>query len=105
MVLNRLLERDGEQEVEWSQLVDEVARYYASRKNASTAIVRDVNRLGALGAITVRREQIDEKRSRFWIGANLNWPSQITDTEFFMKIEQLPRSKTSTFPTPTTNGL
>lgn len=102
MVLNRLLERDGE--VDWLQLIEEVAPYYASRKNAPNAIARDVNRLGALGAITIRRENVDDKRYRFLIGVNLNWPSQITDTEFFMKIERLPRSKTSTFPTPT-NGL
>jgi hypothetical protein len=99
MVLNRLLDRDGE--VEWLQLIEEVSPYYASRKNAGFAITRDVNRLSALGAITVRREAINEKGFRFWIAANLNWPSQITDSEFFMKIERLPRSKTSTFPTPT----
>jgi hypothetical protein len=99
MVLNRLLESDGE--VDWLQLIEEVAPFYASRKNAPFAIARDVNKLGAMGAIKVRREIIDEKRSKFWIAANLNWPAQITDTEFFLKIERLPRSKTSTFPTPT----
>lgn len=99
MVLNWLLDREGE--IDWLQLIDEVAPYYASRKNATFAIARDVNKLGALGAITVRREMVDEKRHRFWIAANLNWPSQITETEFFMRIQGLPRSKTSTFPTPT----
>lgn len=97
-VLNRLLERDGE--VEWPQLVDEVTPYYASRKNAMFAIVRDVNRLGALGAITIRVDN-SHKRPRFFIAADLNWPSRITDTEFFAALEQLPKSKTSMFPTPT----
>ena len=99
MVLNRLLDRDGE--VEWLQLVEEVTPYYASRKNAMFAIVRDVNRLSALGAITVRSERPQEKRPRFFIAADLNWPSRITDTDFFAALERLPKSKTSMFPTPT----
>jgi len=99
MVLNRLLDREGE--VEWPELVEEVTPYYASRKNAMFAIVRDVNRLGALGAITIRAEHLPQKRARFFIAADLNWPSRITDTEFFTAIEQLPKSKTSMFPTPT----
>lgn len=99
MVLNRLLDRDGE--VEFSQLVEEVTPYYASRKNAMFAIVRDVNRLGAFGAITIRREDAPQKRAQFWIAADLNWPSRITDAEFFAALERLPKSKTSTFPTPT----
>jgi len=100
LVLNRLLEIEGE--IEWTELVDHVGRHYVSRKNAAFALVRDVNRLGNLGAIIVRREDLPDKKSRFWISANLNWPAQITETEFFAKIEQMPRSKTSTFPTPTT---
>jgi Fic family protein len=99
MVLNRLL--DHESEVEFSQLVEEVTPYYASRKNVMFAIVRDVNRLGALGAIKIRREDAPQKRPQFWITADLNWPGRITDTEFFAALERLPKSKTSTFPTPT----
>jgi Fic family protein len=99
MVLNRLLDR--EDEVEFAQLAEEVTPYYASRKNAMFAIVRDVNKLGALGAITIRREDAPQKRPLFWIAADLNWPSRITDTEFFAALERLPKSKTSTYPTPT----
>ena len=99
MVLNRLLDSDGE--VEWTQLVKEVTPYYASRKNTMFAIVRDVNRLGALGAITIRRENPEQKRSRLFVAADLNWPSRITDTDFFATLERLPKSKTSMFPTPT----
>lgn len=103
MVLNRLLERDGE--VEWTELTSEVSAYYASRKNAMFALVRDINRLGELGAVTIRREVANEKRDKFWISVNLNWPSQITDTEFFSMIEQFPRSKTSSFPLPTAGAM
>lgn len=99
MVLTRLLDRDGE--VDFQELVDEVTPFYSTRKNAIFAIVRDINRLGALGAISVRRDETPERRPRFWIAADLNWPSRITDTEFFAKVETLPRSKTSSFPAPT----
>jgi hypothetical protein len=100
MVLNRLLDRNGE--VEFTQLVEEVTPYYASRKNAMFAIIRDVNRLGALGAIMIRREDhAVTNRPQFFIKADLNWPSRITDTEFFAKLDSLPKSKTTAFPTPT----
>lgn len=94
MVLNRLLERDGE--VEWESLVEEVREFYSSRKNVVAAIVRDVNRLGALGAVNIRRNGTS-KRPRYFLQANLDWPSTITDTEFFERTEKLPKSKTHRF--------
>ena len=94
MVLNRLLERDGE--VEWLHLIDEVREYYASRKNVVAAIVRDVNRLGTLGAVKIRIDDTNGKR-RYFLEANLDWPSTITDSEFFERIEKLPKSKTHRF--------
>ena len=96
MILNRLLERDDE--IEWTQLIQDVSSYYTSRKNAVFALVRDVNRLSALGAVTVRSE--NSSNSKFWIGVNLHWPSEITETEFFARIEMLPRSKTTSVPVP-----
>ncbi len=93
MLLNHLLDKDGE--IEWRQLVREVRERYASRKNAVAAIVRDINRLSALGAVIVRRED-----KNFYIGVDLDWPSRITDSEFFERLEQLPKSKTYGFLTP-----
>ena len=95
MVLNRLLERDGE--IEWLDLVDEVREYYAGRKNVGAAMVRDVNRLGALGAVRIRLEETEGRKPRYLLQANLDWPSTITDSEFFEKIERLPKSKTHRF--------
>ena len=94
MVLNRLLERDGE--VEWRELVDEVRGYYASRKNIVAAIVRDVNRLRALGAVKIRLDDTGRK-PRYFLKVNLDWPSTITDSEFFERIEKLPKAKTHGF--------
>ena len=94
MVLNHLLERDGE--VEWTELTGDVREHYASRKNIIAAMVRDVNRLGAIGAVKIRLDKSQQSR-RYFIQANLDWPSTITDTEFFEKIEKLPKSKTLGF--------
>ena len=95
MLLNHLLDKDGE--VEWQQLVRDVRGRYVSRKNTVAAIVRDVNRLQELGAVTVRRE---EPSHDIYIGVNLDWPSTITDTEFFERLERLPKSKTYGFLVP-----
>ncbi len=94
VVLNRLLEWDGE--IECLQLVAEVREHYASRKNIVAAIVRDINRLGVLGAVTVRADD-SQARRRFYIEVNLDWPCTITDAEFFERLEQLPKSKTHGF--------
>ena len=99
MVLNRLLERDGE--VEWSRLVDEVRQYYASRKNVAAAMVRDVNRLAQLGAVKIRVKKTIDRKPTYFLEANLDWPGTITDTEFFERIEKLPKSKTHRFLTAT----
>lgn len=99
MLLRHLLDRDAE--VEWTELVREVRSSYETRKNAIAAIARDVNRLRALGAVTVRADQANGgARRRLYIGVDLDWPSRITDSEFFEKLERLPKSKTYSFLVP-----
>ena len=95
MLLNHLLDKDGA--VEWRQLVRDVRGRYKSRKNPLAAIVRDIDRLSVLGAVTVRWE---EPSRDIYIGVNLDWPSTITDTEFFERLERLPKSKTYGFLVP-----
>lgn len=95
MLLNRLLDRNGP--VEFGELVRDLTQEYASRKNSHAAIVRDINRLGSLGAVTVKRVEDEAKKAVFWIGVDLNWPSRITETEFFAQIASLPKSKTYAF--------
>ena len=92
MLLNKLLARDGESE--FTQLVDEVRQFYASRKKVLDAIIRDVNKLGSLGAVKIRAT---EEPRRYYIQADLDWPSTITDSEFFERLEHLPKSKTYRF--------
>ena len=97
-LLNYLLDKDGA--VALNQLRQEVEReweHYASRKDPFAAIARDLVRLRELGAVTVRRE---EPSRDIYIGVNLDWPSTITDSEFFERLKRLPKSKTYGFLVP-----
>jgi len=66
---------------------------YKSRKNPRKAFIRDLNNLIQLGAISAQKGR-DET---FKLQAKLDWPTQITQTEFFRKIKEFPKSKTYTF--------
>jgi hypothetical protein len=58
------------------------------------AFERDLNYLLYIGAIAFRREQ-DPPRPRLF--ANLDWPTQITETEFFKRAKDLPKGKVHSF--------
>ena len=93
-LLNYLLDRDGETAL--SHVLANMRNHYASRKHPLAAMIRDINRLIALGAINVR-DQGENGRPRWFIEVNLDWPSTLTDTEFFERLKQLPHSKTFRF--------
>lgn len=61
---------------------------YAVR-NFLKALSRDLNYLVALGALHVRVERDDSRV----LTANLEWPTQITETEFFRLVKELPKGK------------
>jgi hypothetical protein len=61
------------------------------------ALVRDLNRLYALGAIRITKEEKVGLQTLYHVGVILDWPSKITDTEFFSRLSQLPKSKTYGF--------
>lgn len=95
LLLNYLLDKDSE--IEWPQLVRDMREHYASRKNPTAALERDIGRLQALGAVTVNwKETSPEVR----IGVDLDWPGKITGSEFFEILERLPKSRTYGFLQP-----
>ncbi len=96
-LLNYLLDKDGG--VEWATLVPEVREHYEARKHPVDALVRDVTRLADLGAISINPAR-DAVGFSIHISVNLDWPSTITETEFFEKLKTLPRSKSYSFLTP-----
>lgn len=62
----------------------------ATVKNFHKAFVRDLHYLSQLGAIAVR----DRSAKQEWVASvNLDWPTQITETEFFRLVKELPKGK------------
>ena len=72
---------DKEKPVDWRRFVAEANHLYTKHKDRSAAITRDVSKLLALDAVKVEWDQAGQG----WplISVNLDWPSTITDTEFF----------------------
>jgi Fic family protein len=97
-LLEKLLNADGR--LEFGELARGVKDEYDSRKAPLPALVRDINRLQALGAIRVDREEPRPKNFVYYIDVRLDWPSKITETEFFAKLAALPKSKTYGFLSP-----
>lgn len=103
-LLEKLLNTDGR--IEFSELASSLKEDYKSRKAPVSAIIRDLNRLGALGAILI--ERTDPKPTDatkpgppiYYISVRLDWPSRITEAEFFAKIAAMPKSKTYGFLSP-----
>lgn len=78
---------------DWHQLIKQTSAIYSRLKNPLNAIVRDVNSLSSLGAISVEKLET----GRFRLAVRLQWPSEITETDFFKKIGELPKAKTLSF--------
>lgn len=97
-LLDKLLNADGR--VEFLQLADSVKETYNTRKAPLNAVIRDLNRLRALGAISIQREGENAKTWKYYLSVQLDWPSKITETEFFSKLATLPKSKTHGFLSP-----
>ena len=93
-LLSHLLNRKAP--VEWGSLVADAKRLYAKRKDQPAAIARDVSKLQALGAVKIKWNEALAQAQPL-ISVNLDWPSTITEAEFFEKIKQLPKSKDYSF--------
>lgn len=93
ILLERLLNTDGK--IEFLQLAESLRDTYEKRKIPLRAIVRDINRLQALGAL-----RVEKKGEQYFVSIRLEWPSMITENEFFNKIAAMPKSKTYGFLSP-----
>jgi len=79
-----------------SIMLDELEKHtrasYVGLKNPRTAFYRDVNYLLRLKAIRFNR--IEDKYEMF---ARLEWPTEITESEFFKSVKEMPKARTSGF--------
>ncbi len=89
-LLNLLLE---EEEITLEALTKRTAHFYRV-KNPYKALIRDLNYLIELKAITYKRLP---ENTGFLILIQLEWPMQITETEFFRRAKEMPKAKVHGF--------
>lgn len=92
-ILNQLLEEDA---FTFAELSSRVHHHYTV-KNPTKALIRDLGYLVTLQAITVGRHP---DRSAPLLSINLEWPAQITETEFSQRLREPPKAKLGGFLSP-----
>jgi Fic family protein len=83
--------------IELDKLHDRVARYYASIKNPIIAFYRDIAQLRSLHAVILHQGGPNPSPFEWPISINLEWPQEISETEFFRLIKTMPKGKTFKF--------
>jgi Fic family protein len=69
-------------------------RHLYTVKNPEKALVRDLGYLIRLEALNVRQLPHD---GTSWLSINIDWPAQITETEFFRRVKSMPKGKVHGF--------
>lgn len=87
-ILNLLLKADR---VDFHEIMRMLTALYSSLDNPWKAYVRDIVALLNLGAINVEKNPQD----KWEVWANLEWPQQITETQFFERTRKMPKAKRS----------
>ena len=89
-VLNLLLNQGG---MTLSELIERTAHFYVV-KNPLKALIRDLNYMIGLGALSFEKLSDPPEHK---LAINLEWPTQITETEFFKRVKALPKGKVHGF--------
>ena len=88
-ILKLLLREDS---MELENLISATRQLYGELKNPAHALVRDLRQLAHLSAVTFRQ---DAKTDHWWVDLRLEWPTEITQTDFFERVRNFPKAKTS----------
>ncbi len=91
-ILKVLLDVDS-MKIELERLRQIIESAYSGLKNPWAGLVRDLLNLRELNAIEITRIGEDQ----YEISIRLEWPTEITETEFFEKIKNYPKAKTLSF--------
>ncbi len=75
-------------------VLTERTRHIFNVGNPHRALLRDLNYLIGLGALSAKRLP---ENNEFLISINLDWPTKITDTEFFRRTKEMPKGKVHGF--------
>jgi Fic family protein len=89
-LLNVLLD-EGELEL---ALIGLRTRHLYMVKNPFKALIRDLSYLLRLQAL--RAKEVPDRRD-WLLSVNLEWPTQITESEFFKRVKDLPKAKLNAF--------
>lgn len=90
-ILKVLLEAE---ELPFGELTQKTRHLYGNLGNPQKALSRDVVYLVQLGAV---RFKMDEPAPALAVAIRLEWPTEITETEFFKRARQMPKAKTDGF--------
>lgn len=71
-------------------LFDRTGSFYVSLKNPRKAFIRDIADLLNLDAIRVTEESTGDD---LVISIRLEWPTEITETDFFARVKKMPKAK------------
>ena len=88
ILLKLLLEKE---KYELDKIEKETFSTYAGKKTPHTTLIRDLNYLIQLGAIYA--EKIKES-DNFMIHLKLDWPTKVTESDFFKSVKNMPKRKT-----------
>ncbi len=84
-----------DQNYTFEELANRTRVEYGSRKNPTRALIRDINHLIQLRAIAY--EKTDSEWRNWTFSIRLEWPTEITEQEFYRRTKQMPKSKTYGF--------
>lgn len=81
-----------QEEIELEPLLKATAQEYSDLTTPRKAAVRDLNGLISLQAI-----KFEKRDGKIVLSVRLEWPTEITETTFFERLESLPKAKTHKF--------
>lgn len=93
-ILQLLLE---DNELDLHELYKKMEKSYKALGNPFKALFRDLDNLIDLKAIIPRKDTGRTKTPTWTFAINLDWPTTITETEFFETVSHLPKAKTHSF--------
>lgn len=79
--------------IRWRDLLERTQEHYKTLSSPTKALIRDINYLLHLGAISYSENKDQDPE----FAVRLEWPTEITETEFFEKVNTLPKAKTHKF--------
>jgi Fic family protein len=89
-ILKLLLDTDT---LTFGELVKRTNFAYRSLRNPLRALTRDIHALFQIQAINIRK--LTNNEYEFFV--RLEWPTEITETEFFKRVKDMPKAKTRGF--------